>query len=76
VGEESFLHNLWTLLGAEPVLAEVTYLPVLGTLSGNCRLLADESWRAITHALTRLELFEREHQGTTLSLAPEPISAI
>jgi lyso-ornithine lipid O-acyltransferase len=60
VGEESFLHNLWALLGGEPVLAEITYLPVLGTLSGDCRLLADESWRAITHALTRLELFERE----------------
>jgi 1-acyl-sn-glycerol-3-phosphate acyltransferase len=60
VGEESFVHNLWSLLGAEPALAEITYLPVLGTLSGNCRLLADESWRAVTHALTRLELFERE----------------
>ncbi|HEY3644430.1 MAG TPA: lysophospholipid acyltransferase family protein [Gammaproteobacteria bacterium] len=60
VGDEGFLHNLWTLLGAEPVLAEITYLPVLGTRSGDCRLLADESWRAVTHALTRLELFERE----------------
>jgi 1-acyl-sn-glycerol-3-phosphate acyltransferase len=60
VGDESFVHNLWTLLGAEPALAEITYLPVLGTLSGDCRLLADESWRAVTHALTRLELFERE----------------
>ena len=60
VGEDSFLSNLWALLGADPVLAEVTYLPVLGTLSGDCRLLADESWRAVIHALTRLELFERE----------------
>jgi 1-acyl-sn-glycerol-3-phosphate acyltransferase len=60
VGEDSFLSNLWTLLGAESQLAEVTYLPVLGTLSGDCRLLADESWRAVIHALTRLELFERE----------------
>ena len=60
VGEDSFLHNLWSLLGAEPALAEINYLPVLSTVSGDCRLLADESWRAVTHALTRLELFERE----------------
>ena len=60
VGEDNFLHNLWSLLGAEPALAELTYLPALGTASGDCRLLADESWRAVTHALTRLELFERE----------------
>lgn len=60
VGDESFVHNLWTLLGARPVLAEVTYLPVLGTVCGDCRLLADESWRAVAHALSRLELFERE----------------
>lgn len=76
VGEESFLHNLWVLIGADPVLAEVTFLPVLGTLSGDRRLLADESWRGVIHALTRLELFEREHQATAVSLAPEPISAI
>ena len=60
VGDDSFLDNLWSLLGAEPVLAEVTYLPVLGTACGDCRLLADESWRAVSHALTRLELFERD----------------
>jgi len=60
VGEDSFLSNLWALLGADPVLAEITFLPVLGTLSGDCRLLADESWRSVVHALTRLELFERE----------------
>jgi 1-acyl-sn-glycerol-3-phosphate acyltransferase len=60
VGEDSFLRNLWSLLGAEPALTEIIYLPVLGTVSGDCRLLADESWRAVTHALTRLELFERE----------------
>jgi lyso-ornithine lipid O-acyltransferase len=60
VGDESFMHNLWSLLGAEPALAEITYLPLLSTVSGDCHLLADESWRAVTHALTRLELFERE----------------
>jgi len=76
VGVDSFLNNLWRLLGEESQLAEVTYLPVLGTLSGDCRLLADESWRAVVHALTRLELFEREHQAANLSLAPEPISAV
>lgn len=82
VGEDSFLNNLWTLLGAESQLAEVTYLPVLGTLSGDCRLLADESWRAVIHALTRLELFERESrqaQGQSDSLqdtALKPIRAV
>jgi 1-acyl-sn-glycerol-3-phosphate acyltransferase len=64
VGDDSLVRNLWALLGAEPVLAEVTFMPVLGTVSGDCRLLADESWRAVTHALTRLELFERESQHT------------
>ena len=79
VGDDSFVSNLWTLLGAEPALAELTYLPVLGTVSGDCRLLADESWRAVTHALTRLELFERESRHlATEPLVPgsEPIRAI
>src|SRR6185437_7190789 len=69
VGEDSFLRNLWSLLGAEPALAEITYLPVLGSLCGDCRLLADESWRAVTHALTRLELFEREATATQRAAA-------
>ena len=60
VGEDSFLDNQWSLLGAEPALAEVSYLPVLCTACGDCRLLADESWRAVTHALARLELFEHD----------------
>ncbi|HEX7966122.1 MAG TPA: lysophospholipid acyltransferase family protein [Gammaproteobacteria bacterium] len=60
VGEDSFLCHLWRLLAAEPVLAEVNFLPELASRSGDCRLLADESWRAVTHALTRLERFERE----------------
>jgi len=60
VGEDSFLIHLWALLAAEPVVAEITYLPVLSTVSGDCRLLADESWRAVTHTLTRLELFDYE----------------
>jgi 1-acyl-sn-glycerol-3-phosphate acyltransferase len=60
VGEDSFLSHLWRLLAAEPVLAEVNFLPELASGSGGCRLLADESWRAVTHVLTRLELFEQE----------------
>lgn len=60
IGDDSFLSHLWRLLGAEPVLAEVGFLPELSSVSGDCRLLADESWRAVTHALTQLELFERE----------------
>ncbi|HEY3859169.1 MAG TPA: lysophospholipid acyltransferase family protein [Gammaproteobacteria bacterium] len=70
VGEDSFIQNLWALLGAEPVLAEITFMPVLGTVSGDCRLLADESWRSVTHALTRLELFEQEsRQAQSLAVA-------
>jgi 1-acyl-sn-glycerol-3-phosphate acyltransferase len=59
IGDDSFFPHLWRLLGAEPVLAEVGFLPELSSVSGDCRLLADESWRAVSHALTRLELFER-----------------
>ena len=59
IGEDTFLSHLWRLLAEEPVLAEVVFLPELSSVSGDCRLLADESWRAVTHALTRLELFER-----------------
>jgi 1-acyl-sn-glycerol-3-phosphate acyltransferase len=59
IGDDSFLSHLWRLLLAEPVLAEVGFLPELSSVSGDCRLLADESWRAVAHALTRLELFER-----------------
>lgn len=64
VGEDSFLSHLWRLLATEPVLAEVIFLPELSSGSGDCRLLADESWRAVTHVLTRLELFERESMTT------------
>ncbi|MGE5624930.1 MAG: lysophospholipid acyltransferase family protein [Bacillota bacterium] len=60
VGDDSFVTHLWRLLQEEPVLAEVSFLPALSTVSGDVRLLADEAWRAVTHALTRLELFERE----------------
>jgi len=63
VGEGQFPHHLWALLAAEPVVAEITYLPVLSTVSGDCRLLANESWRAVTHTLTRLELFEIESRS-------------
>lgn len=58
VGDAGFLTHLWALLGAEPVLAEVCFLPPLGTASGDLRLLAGEAWSAVTHTLTRLELFE------------------
>jgi len=60
VGDDSFVTHLWALLGEEPVLAEASFLPPLSSISGDIRLLADESWRAVTHALTRLELFELE----------------
>jgi len=67
VGDATFLGHLWALLGADPVLAEVTYLPPLATVTGDCRLLADEAWRAVSHTLNRLELFELEsHRGHEL----------
>ena len=67
VGEATFLEHLWTLLGADPVLAEVNYLPPLATVTGDCRLLADEAWRAVSHTLSRLELFELDsHRGLEL----------
>lgn len=58
VGEDTFLNHLWKLLDGGVVLAEVTYLPPLSTVTGDCRLLADEAWRAVSHTLSRLELFE------------------
>ena len=77
VGEDSFVANLWALLAEEPVVAEVTFLPTLSTVSGDCRLLADESWRAVTHALTRLELFETEScHAATEPPAFEPIRVV
>ena len=69
IGEDSFVTNLWALMAEEPVVAEITFLPTLSTVSGDCRLLADESWRAVTHALTRLELFESEARHA----ATEPV---
>jgi hypothetical protein len=65
VGEDSFLTNLWALLAEGPVVAEIIFLPTLSTVSGDCRLLADESWRAVTHELTRLELFERGEERSS-----------
>lgn len=64
VGDATFLGHLWALLGADPVLAEVTYLPPLLSVSGDCRLLADEAWRAVSHTLSRLELFELDSHGS------------
>ena len=63
VGDDTFLHHLWRLLGGDPVLAEVTWLPPLATVSGDCRLLADEAWRAVSHTLSQLELFELDSQA-------------
>ncbi len=60
IGDDAFLTHLWRLLGADPVLAEVSYLPPLSSISGDLRLMADEAWHAVSHALTRLELFELE----------------
>jgi 1-acyl-sn-glycerol-3-phosphate acyltransferase len=62
VGEDTFLSHLWRVLGGGPVLAEVTYLPPLATVTGDCRLLADEAWRAVSHILSQLELYELEAQ--------------
>lgn len=62
VGEDTFLSHLWRLLAGGPVLAEVTYLPPLATVTGDCRLLADEAWRAVSHTLSQLELYELEAQ--------------
>ena len=77
VRDDSLVTHVWSLLAQEPVVAEITFLPTLGTASGDCRLLADESWRAVTHALTRLELFEREaHLGPAGSPLLEPIRAV
>ncbi|HEY1992003.1 MAG TPA: lysophospholipid acyltransferase family protein [Gammaproteobacteria bacterium] len=77
IGEDSLVTNLWALLAEEPVVVEVIFLPTIGTVSGDCRLLADESWRAVTHALTRLELFERESRhAATQPPAFEPVRAV
>ena len=68
VGEETFLHHLWLLLAADPVLAEVTFLPPLSTILGDSRMLADEAWSAASYTLRRLELyeFEAKHQDRIL----------
>lgn len=60
VGDDSLVSHLWALLGGEPVLAEVSFLPPLSSVSGDIRLLSDEAWRAVTHPLAKLELFELE----------------
>ena len=73
IGEDSLVTNLWALLAEGPVVAEIIFLPTLGTVSGDCRLLADESWRAVTHALTRLELFEGESRHAA---HPESIATV
>jgi len=71
VGEETFLHHLWRFLGSDPVLAEVTWLPPLATVTGDCRLLADEAWRAVSCTLSRLELFELEARNAPRLAVPE-----
>ena len=73
VGDDALVSHLWRLLGEEPVLAEVCFLPPLSTAAGDARLLADEAWRSTTHTLTRLELFELEarHAAELSPLIPE-----
>ncbi len=71
VGDDTFLDSLWRLLGGDPVVAEITYIPPLATVSGDCRLLADEAWRAVSHTLNQLELFELESNGAHNLGAPE-----
>jgi len=68
VGDDGFVFHLWRLLAEEPVLAEVSFLPPLSSVTGDIRLLADEAWRAVTHTLNRLELFELESHHTAGSL--------
>ncbi len=60
VGEQTFLRHLWQLLGSGPVVAEVSFLPPLSSVTGDGRLLADEAWRAVTHTLTQSALYEGE----------------
>lgn len=76
VGDDDFLHSLWRLLGGDPVLAEITYVPPLATVSGDCRLLAEEAWRAVSHALNQLELFELESNSAHGLHAPELSHAV
>jgi 1-acyl-sn-glycerol-3-phosphate acyltransferase len=79
VGEDTFLNHLWNLLGGGPMLAEVTYLPPLSSVTGDCRLLADEAWRAVSHTLSRLELFELGSKDTFerahMDVRPGPLGA-
>ena len=76
VGDDDFLPSLWRLMGGDPVLAEITYVPPLASVGGDCRQLADEAWRAVSHALNRLELFELESQGQRDLGAPELSHAV
>ena len=76
VGDDTFLHSLWKFMGGDPVLVEITYIPPLATVSGDCRLLADEAWRAVSHALNQLELFELESNGAQDLGAPELSHAV
>lgn len=78
VGEETFLHHLWLLLGSGPVVAEVSFLPCLSSVTGDCRLLADEAWRAVTHSLTQSALYENESRqpaGSVDDGLPQALSA-
>ena len=67
VGEATFLHHLWLLLGTGPVVAEVSFLPPLSSVSGDGRLLADEAWRAVSHTLTRSALYEGESSHSVVA---------
>lgn len=74
-GDDDFVSNLWALLGGDPVRVEVMFLPPLSSVGGDCRLLADESWRAVTHVLTRLELSARDEEAAAGYAAAEPLRA-
>jgi len=55
--------QLWALLSAEPVLAEVSCLPLLSSVGGDAKLLADEAWRAVVSSNVQFTLFESESRS-------------
>jgi 1-acyl-sn-glycerol-3-phosphate acyltransferase len=66
VGDDTLLRHLWALLLAEPMLVEVSYLPLLSSVGGDARLLADEAWRAVVSTNTQFTLFESESRSLML----------
>jgi 1-acyl-sn-glycerol-3-phosphate acyltransferase len=66
--DDDLPRHLWALLLAEPVLAEVSCLPLLSSVGGDAKLLADEAWRAVVSTNIQFTLFESESR----SLMPPP----